>query len=146
MPDQINTEKPAEASFDLALDYCVFHWQKTIDAYFEEKFPSLEKSILSIHRMKKFVKIISTDGNGRQKQAWAFIDLKTGDVYRPDTWSRSAKIARANIFNHPFENISHHGPKEIKDCVNLEQYRPKEHSDNYAERLKDCKILHIDEL
>lgn len=47
---------------------------------------------------KKYAKIIHVTRGG-QKSAHAFVDLKTGDVYKSATWSAPAKGIRYNLMD-----------------------------------------------
>ena len=43
---------------------------------------------------KKYIKVIQEDSS-----VHAFIDRKTGDVYKPASWKAPAKHVRFNLFN-----------------------------------------------
>jgi len=53
------------------------------------KFPHL-----TVKFGKKYAKIISDEAS-----AWAFIDLRNGDVLKPASWKAPAKHARGNIYD-----------------------------------------------
>lgn len=48
---------------------------------------------------KKYAKIIHVTSHGGQKSSHAFVDLKTGDVYKSATWSAPAKGIRYNLLD-----------------------------------------------
>ena len=46
---------------------------------------------------RKYIKIINCTGN--QRSVWAFVEMKTGNIYKPANWKRPAKHTRGNIFD-----------------------------------------------
>ena len=53
-----------------------------------------------LHKVgRKYIKVISCSGN--QHGAWAFVELETGNIYKPAHWKRpETKHARGNIFDN----------------------------------------------
>lgn len=64
-------------------------------------------------RSKRFIKIVVLE-NGEMKEAFAFIEINTGDVLMPASWSSPALHARGNIFaDDPLDGTGPYGPGYI---------------------------------
>ena len=48
---------------------------------------------------KKYAKIIHVTSDGNNRSSHAFVDLKTGDVYKSASWNAPAKGIRYNLMN-----------------------------------------------
>lgn len=47
---------------------------------------------------KTYYKIVRTDQDTKQDSVHAFVNNKTGDIYKPASWSAPYKVARYNIW------------------------------------------------
>lgn len=68
-----------------------------------EANPRLIRTV-EVERGKKNIRIVrqckvADTGDTVERSAYAFIDIATGGVYKPDGWKRPAKHARGNIFD-----------------------------------------------
>lgn len=54
---------------------------------------------------KRFVKVVSRRPGSTGGSAFAFIDIATGDIYKPAGWSTPAKGARGNIRKGDASNL-----------------------------------------
>jgi hypothetical protein len=87
----------APQSFDAALATWLDIAQGIVDANHQQHGFSGKPGQVSVDPGgKKFLRIVKTDGSSRS--AYAFIDVATGDVLKPDGWKRPAKGARGNIY------------------------------------------------
>jgi hypothetical protein len=55
--------------------------------------------LYSIEPGNKYLKIVMSDGDKTNHSVHAFVDKKTGDLYKPATWRAPAKGIRFNLFN-----------------------------------------------
>ena len=74
-------------------EYC----QSLLDNYFASMFPTLETPEITFTVGRKYVKVIRNEEQGGS--VWAFIDMVSGDIYKPASWRAPAKHVRGNIFN-----------------------------------------------
>jgi len=81
------------------IEYVEKVWQPMLDAYYQKHFPKLvennQTTKLSVSFGRKYAKVIGD--NGAQRSVKGFIDMKTGDIFKPATWASPAKHARGNI-------------------------------------------------
>lgn len=89
--------------FQTALNNWLTKAQKLVTDHELKSFPKLVEigggTTLSIDPGgKKFIRIVASQYNGKSRSAFAFIDIATGDVLKPDGWKRPAKGARGNIY------------------------------------------------
>lgn len=63
---------------------------------------------------KQLVRIVM--GDSGSSAAYSFVDIATGDVYKPDGWKRPAKHARSNIYSerNGLENHNWYGPEYLR--------------------------------
>ena len=61
-------------------------------AHMTEKFPNLKPNEWDVSFGRKYVKVI------RDRSVYAFIEVETGDIYKPASWSAPAKHVRGNIY------------------------------------------------
>ena len=47
---------------------------------------------------KSYYKVVRTDQDTKHDSVHAFVNKKTGDIYKPATWSAPYKVARYNIW------------------------------------------------
>lgn len=84
--------------FDAALVTWLERAQKVILENHERQGFTFAPSTLSIERGRRYARIVSTDAGSRY--AFAFVDLESGDVLKPDGWKGPTKnFARGNIFD-----------------------------------------------
>jgi hypothetical protein len=64
---------------------------------------------------KRYVRIVEIDPHHGGRSAWAFIDVATGDILKPDGYKRPAKHARGNIFDaNPVARCTAYGPEYLR--------------------------------
>jgi len=71
------------------------------------------KNKLSVHKGRRYDKIVSTDvgSSSNQSRVWAFVDKTNGDILKPESWRKPAKHARGNIYEEDrMLFVSHSGP------------------------------------
>jgi hypothetical protein len=110
-------------AFKTALDSFMASAQAMIDRYMAEHFALQAKKLAIDPGGKRYLRIVERSGlkvngelpEGASRSCWAFIDLESGDVLKPDGWKRPAKHARGNIFNpNPVEGVSPYGPHYMR--------------------------------
>lgn len=79
--------------------------QKIINDYFANSI--LQPHKLSMTKGRRYVKLISErpssiPGKPGGRSVFAFIDTASGDILKPESWSRPAMHARGNIFDADF--------------------------------------------
>ena len=57
---------------------------------------TLRNTVFDIKEGRKYIKIVQINN---QESVHAFIDAKTGDVFKPASWRGPAKIARYNLID-----------------------------------------------
>lgn len=77
---------------EIAINEFVQLWQERIDAYMQKQFPTLKREVLKVRYGKKYAKVIKSDAS-----VYAFIDLSTGDIFKPASWQKPAPHARGNV-------------------------------------------------
>lgn len=100
-------EKP---SFEAALGAWLAAAQRMIDEYFAKTYqhtkpPKLEAQAGGV----RYVRIVSKDPGAKTGSAYAFVEIATGDVLKPDGWKRPAKGARGNIYDPERPGVGVHG-------------------------------------
>jgi len=97
--------------------------QNIVDRYYLNSYGGrLESPQLVAEQLNKRVRIWATrrevirEGGEDRGSCWAFVDLETGDIFKPATWRAPAKHARGNIFDEGrgLTQISAFGPKYLK--------------------------------
>lgn len=73
--------------------------QQKTDLYYAKCFQNLPLPHFEIKTGGKFYKIIKVDGHGNGGSAWAFIDKKSGDIFKPASYAAPAKHARGNVLS-----------------------------------------------
>ncbi len=74
-------------------------WDTIKSAEFKKQgyaYPGNEVMVL-LHG-RKYLRVVMLV-NGEVHQVEAFIDETTGDIYKPDSWTRPAKHVRGNVFS-----------------------------------------------
>jgi hypothetical protein len=86
--------------FDKSLETWIEELTQSHKEYFEKMQYSFPSDVYSVEMGKRYAKVISTTYGGKgQRSAFAFVDLQTGDIYKPASWSAPAKGSRGNIYN-----------------------------------------------
>ena len=61
-------------------------------------YPNIKPNVYTFEPSKKYGRVVSTTGGGLgSRSVHSFIDLKTGEMYRPASWKGPAKGVRANV-------------------------------------------------
>ena len=63
---------------------------------FKSRYPNSDPYKFSIQSGRKYHKIVQTD-SGEGAAVHAFVDKKTGEVYKPASWKAPAKHVRFNL-------------------------------------------------
>ena len=63
---------------------------------FKRRYPNSDPYKFSIQSGRKYHKIVQTD-SGEGAAVHAFVDKKTGEVYKPASWKAPAKHVRFNL-------------------------------------------------
>ena len=63
---------------------------------FKRRYPNSDPYKFSIQSGRKYHKILKTD-SGEGASVHAFVDKKTGEVYKPASWKAPAKHVRFNL-------------------------------------------------
>ena len=79
------------------------HYAEVLCEALEQDFRSrnngkLDGYSFTIESARKYHKVIMTT-NGGSRSIHAFVDVKTGDVYKPASWKAPAKHVRFNMLN-----------------------------------------------
>lgn len=86
--------------FALTLQSYIDKIQEHSDNDFKKNYPALWESgqapKFKYMPGDKFVRITREDS---QKSVFCFVELSTGDIYKPASWNARAKGVRGNIFN-----------------------------------------------
>jgi len=80
-------------NFDEALNEFFVKLRERDNKHMAENFENLGMNVWDISFGRKFVKII------RGNSVYAFVELGSGDIYKPASWRAPAKHVRGNIFN-----------------------------------------------
>ena len=65
---------------------------------FKRRYPNSDPYKFSIESGRKYHKIVQTD-SGEGASVHAFVDKKTGEVYKPASWKAPAKHVRYNLLS-----------------------------------------------
>ena len=86
--------------FDTALTTFVAGCQTICDEYHERMgFKPFMRSVLSIERGRRYVRVVRADANGGSRSVHCFVDTTNGNVLKAASWKAPAKHARGNIYN-----------------------------------------------
>jgi hypothetical protein len=72
-------------------------WFKQCDSLYQDGRRKKLGYHLNYKFGRKYIKVLSSTGN--QTGTWAFVELETGNIYKPAGWRKPAKHARGNIFD-----------------------------------------------
>jgi hypothetical protein len=84
-------------------------WSKLRDSYYMKNYPALIVEPLLTIPGKRFIKVTE---NGRS--VMAFIEIATGDIYKPASWAAPAKHVRGNVFSDKNGMEAVDGPYSIR--------------------------------
>lgn len=76
----------------------VSDWESLSREYHEEHYPNVPFEPMEIRWGSKYAKVVRVNQWGGS--VCGFIDMKTGDLYKPASWAAPAKHARGNTFVH----------------------------------------------
>ena len=81
------------------IDELVKRLNEMLDAEYID-CPRIQK-LITAHYGRRYVRLVSTDKNldTKNRSAYGFIDLKTGDLLKTSSWDKPALGARGNVFN-----------------------------------------------
>ena len=100
-----------QAKFDSFLAGC----QAKVEAHYKTNFSSLSIPTLVAQPGRRFVKILKIEGT-TSKSVWAFVEIETGDIYKPATFAAPAKHPRGNIndASNGLDCVSAYGPAYLR--------------------------------
>ena len=85
------------ASFNDALEQYRQWVSYKVNLWFAQYTPNLDKPTISVApRGRKYKKLVMYDGT--QKTVHSFVEVSTGDIFKPASWKAPAKHARGNIY------------------------------------------------
>lgn len=97
-----------EKNFEVSFANFLTKLQAMRAAYYQKTFSNLTVPTLEIKRGSKFLRVFSN--NGTQSHCYCFVELATGDIYKPATYKAPAKHARGNIYGEdPLQGCNPHG-------------------------------------
>jgi len=104
------------SDFQDKLDKWLIACRAMIVDYYAKNYPNLTPTSLIYEEGKRYLRIVSTDGNGASRSAWAFVDKTNGDILKPSSWKIPAKHARSNLNNIGDETkgMGPYGPPYLK--------------------------------
>lgn len=74
--------------------------QKLVTDNYTRLYQNVQPPVLEAgDRGVKYVRIVSRDLKAKTGSAFAFVEIATGDVLKPDGWKRPAKGKRGNIYD-----------------------------------------------
>ena len=83
-----------DKDFETTLIHFINEWEDRVRPHWEREFSNLEFKPLTYTKGRKYAKIIQ-EGS----RVVAFVDMKTGDIFKPAGWKAPAKHARGNLFS-----------------------------------------------
>lgn len=96
----MNTNPRTAAEVAIAVDALIAAWNERFTQYARaqgEHYPISELVIAKGGR--KFIKVQTQDTSGEHNSAYAFINARTGEVFRPAGRDAPAKHARGNVLD-----------------------------------------------
>jgi len=88
-----------DKKFSTVLDGFLEKWEGVIDRWYRSQYTNLTPPTLQSKKGKKYIKISKVERNATGGSVEAFIDMSTGDIFKPASYSAPAKHARGNIFS-----------------------------------------------
>jgi len=68
-------------------------WEERTLPHFKRVLTNLEWNPITYSKGKRYMKVI------HDNSIVAFVDISTGDIYKPASWSKPAKHVRGNIYS-----------------------------------------------
>jgi hypothetical protein len=95
------TAAPAPTTADVATAITAFvaALKAKSDARMTAQFPELALYVFGVDQGRKYARVWNAYGDGRGRSVVAFVDLATGDIYKPEGWKRPAKHIRGNVLS-----------------------------------------------
>tara|TARA_B100001250_G_scaffold126382_1_gene107539 strand:+ start:1749 stop:2141 length:393 start_codon:yes stop_codon:yes gene_type:complete len=89
-------------TLDQKIEKWVWQLCRTLEENYQQSYPnSSSDKTFKMEFGRKYIKIVGTDidSNGKEwsQGVHAFIDKKTGEVYKPASWKSPAKIVRYDL-------------------------------------------------
>ena len=79
---------------DQVYDYCL-QLCDILDERFKKEFPTLNNTF-TVDKGRKYYRVWSIDN---QKSIHCFVNIKTGDVFKPESYNKPAKHVRYNLLD-----------------------------------------------
>lgn len=76
-------------------------WCTHLENILLQEFPNA-KTKFGFLKGKKYWKIFECNESGNHQSVHAFLEVATGNIYKPDGWKKPAKHIRFNIFDKNF--------------------------------------------
>lgn len=88
--------------------------QKIAD-HFARNYPNLTPPVITVMVGKKYARLVEDEGPSR-RSAWAFVDLKNGDILKPASWQAPAKHSRGTVMADDFgaSAVGPYGPAYLR--------------------------------
>jgi len=88
-------------AFETALSSFVVLANARLNEYFERHFPNIPREVISVAAGgRKYAKLVARrDDAGKGGCVYAFVDKKTGEIFKPASWAAPAAHARGNVFS-----------------------------------------------
>lgn len=81
-------------------------WCSHLENILLQEFPS-SKTKFDFSKGAKYWKIFEHNDNGKHRSVHAFLEVATGNIYKPASWNKPAKHIRYNIFDRNFlQNVT----------------------------------------
>jgi hypothetical protein len=88
------------ATFVAALAKFVASSQAAVDAYMAKHAPKNARKVIGFDVGRRYVRVHISSVGLEGKSAHCFVDMKSGDILKPDSWKGPARGIRGNIFEH----------------------------------------------
>jgi len=85
--------KMSNKNFDEAIMNFMVLLRERDEKHILENFSNLSPKPWDLTFGRKFAKVV------HDRSVYAFVEIATGDIYKPASWSAPAKHARGNIYN-----------------------------------------------
>lgn len=82
-----------KVKYDRMLIFFINTLNKRGEEYYKKNYNMLTWKDYEINHGKRFDKVI------HENSVYCFVEKKTGDIYKPSSWSVAAKGVRANLFD-----------------------------------------------
>ena len=107
---------PVTNEFQVAFDTWFEGCKKVISDYYDLKGYIRHEELKFTVKQRYIFVFQNRTGPMGGSSAWAFVDIKTGDVLKPASWKAPAKHARGNIFDksNGLGSIGPYGPAYLR--------------------------------